>query len=56
MERIVLNSDIPVLVDFWAEQCGPWRMVGPAVEQLAQSMEGNIKVSKLNLTKTKKLQ
>lgn len=55
MEPIVLNSDIPVLVDFWAERCGPWRMVAPAVEQLAQSMEGNIKVSKLNLDQNQEI-
>ena len=45
----VLNSDIPVLVDFWAECCGPCRMVGPIMEQLAQSLKGKVKVSKLNV-------
>ena len=53
--EIVLNSDIPVLVDFWPERCGPWRMVGPAVEQLAQSMEDNIKVPKLNLDQNQEI-
>jgi thioredoxin 1 len=45
----VLKSDMPVLVDFWAEWCGPCRMVGPAVEQVGKIMAGKVKVAKLNV-------
>ena len=53
--NIILNSDMPVLVDFWAEWCGPCRIVGPIVEQLAQSLEGKVKVFKLNVDQNQEI-
>ena len=51
----VMNSEIPVFVDFWAEWCGPCRMVGPVVEELANDYEGMVKFVKVNVDEASEL-
>jgi thioredoxin 1 len=50
----IMNGELPAMVDFWAEWCGPCKMIGPVIEELASAYKGKIKIVKMDVDKNRK--
>ncbi len=53
-DEVIRLSDVPVLVDFWAEWCGPCKMVAPILDEIAEQQEGRLRIAKLNVDDNQK--
>jgi len=52
-DKEIINSNLPAMVDFWAEWCGPCKMVGPVVKELAEEYKGRIRIAKMDVDKSR---
>jgi len=54
-DQEIINSNLPAMVDFWADWCGPCKIVGPIIEELAKEYKGRVKIAKLNVDQNRQI-